>query len=629
MSTQFEPNFASIGTAPPNWAAKRPLRIAILGDFSAGASRGRLQTGAALAKRKPLKVEFDTLEDAMRRVQLSLTLPLGADGAPVEIELADLEAFHPDPIYASVPLFAELASLRKRLNDPKQFAAAAAKVTTWAANAGPRASSLARRATARGHAPSRGATLSDFARLTGRASSAEQNDGAVAGLMQRIVGPFVQPAASPNKDGLVAAVDAGLSDAMRALLHHADFQTVEALWRGVDFVLRRLETGPSLQVVLLDISAEEFAADLSSVQDLAESGLYKLLVEQPAQEAGGGYTYIASCYQFDATPPHAELLGRAAQVASHAGASLLTGINTDPFADRKEPPHHLVAEAFAALRALPAASFLALLGPRFLLRHPYGKKSDPIAAFAFEEFSAASGLRGMLWGHPALLALCVLAQTGAPLVVNDLPFHHFVDGDGDSVALPCTERLISANVASLLRDAGINTLLAHKGEALVRFNGLEAINGDGLAVAGAAPKKLSNTSRFAVQSKVNAEGAQVKALWGVPAQRQGVATAAAEEESESASETENQTENEDQTSERSDDAPAEAAPEDTQDATQENHEEAVTTDSAADASAGSSSDEELSALLASLDGADTAADGTAADEPAMDPELAALLKDLG
>lgn len=605
MSDSFSPDFAGIGQAAPTWSAKRPLRIAILGDFSAGASRGRLQTGSDLAKRKPLKVEFDTLEDAMQRLALSLTLPLGADGAPVVIEVGDLDAFHPDPIYASVPLFAELASLRKQLNSPNQFAAAAAAVMAWAVSAGPRASSLARQAASRGNAPSRGATLDDFARLTGRPSSAAKADGAVASLMQRIVGPFVQAAASPNKNALIAAVDAGLSDAMRALLHHGDFQTSEALWRGVDFLLRRIETGPALQVQLLDISAEEFAADLSSVQDLAESGLYKLLVEQPAQEAGGGYTYIAGCYQFDATPPHAELLGRAAQVASHAGASLLTGINTGPFADRKEPPHRLVVEAFAALRALPAASFLGLFGPRFLLRHPYGKKSDPISAFAFEEFSREAGLRGMLWGHPTLLALSVLAQHGAPLTIDDLPFHHFVDDDGDSVALPCTDRLISANVASLLREAGINALMAHKGEALVRIAGLEAVNGDGLAVAGAAPKKAPSQARFSVQSSVDAKGAQVSATFA-PTLRKGSPAR---------------------------EAPPEAVEEPVEEATAEPaHESAPATDeTAAQASASEASapDDELTALLASLDETPAPADEAPDAEPVMDPELAALLKSLG
>ena len=135
-----------VGEPAPTWSAKRPLRIAILGDFSAGSGRGRLHTGRELARRKPLQVEFDTLEDAMQRLQLSLTLPLGADGVPVEIGLADLDAFHPDAIYAGVPLFADLASLRKRLNQTHQFAAVAAEVTAWAENAGPRASSLARKA---------------------------------------------------------------------------------------------------------------------------------------------------------------------------------------------------------------------------------------------------------------------------------------------------------------------------------------------------------------------------------------------------------------------------------------------------------------------------------------------------
>lgn len=601
MSDSFEPNFGGIGQAAPPWAAKRPLRIVILGDFSGGAGRGRLDTGADLARRKMLKVEFDTLEDAMRRLDLKLTLPLGADGAPVEIELGDLDAFHPDQIYANVSLFSDLSTLRRKLNNTAQFAAAASEVMAWAESAGPRVSSLARRAAARGTAPARGATLDDFARLTGRPSVAENADDSLDKLMQRVVGPFVKPAASPNKDALVAAVDAGLSDAMRALLQHPDFQTSESLWRGVDFVLRRIETSHQLQVQLLDLSAEEFAADLSAVADLADSGLYKLLVEAPSQDADGGYTYIVGCYQFDATPPHAELLGRAAKVASHAGATLLTGITTDPFANRKEPPHRLVTEAFNALRGLPEASFLGLFGPRFMLRHPYGKKSDPISAFAFEEFSRDAGLRGMLWGHPALLAVSVLAQRGAPPTIDDLPFHFYVDEHGDSVALPCTDRLITTNAAALLREAGINAVMAYKGQALVRFNGLEAVNGDGLAVAGATPKAAPADNRFSVQTKVGGKGgAQVEAEWA-PATRKGAAGAASA-------------------------PPAAAAPAPSAAAAAASAEAAAPAEEAAAASA----DDELAALLASLDAPAAAPEpAAAAEEPPMDPELEALLKSLG
>ena len=443
--TAWTADFGGISTPPPNWNAKRPIRIAILGDFGAGALQGRLDKGTALAKRKPLKVEFDTLEDALARLDLKLTLPLGADGAPVEIAITELESFHPDELYRNLDIFSALASLRKRLNNTSSFAAAATELTAWGLDAGPAASTVSARARARGAAPSSGASLDDFARLTGRPAAASGADASVQALLRRIVGPFVVPAAAPNKDALVASVDKALADAMRAVLHQADFQNTESLWRGVDFLLRRLETSHQLQVHLIDIGAEELAADLSSADDLADSGLYKLLVEQPAQEADGGYSYIAACYQFDATPPHAELLGRAARVAAHAGAPFITAIATDPFSDRREPPHRLIREAFEALKDMPDASYLALLGPRFLLRHPYGKKSDPISTFAFEEFIREAGLRGMLWGHPALLALSVLGARGGQLAIDDLPFHYYVDADGDTIALPCTDRLVNTD----------------------------------------------------------------------------------------------------------------------------------------------------------------------------------------
>ena len=33
----WTPDFGNLDTAAPPWAAKRPVRIAVLGDFSAGA----------------------------------------------------------------------------------------------------------------------------------------------------------------------------------------------------------------------------------------------------------------------------------------------------------------------------------------------------------------------------------------------------------------------------------------------------------------------------------------------------------------------------------------------------------------------------------------------------------------
>lgn len=614
ITNDWKPDFGNVSVDAPNWPSKRPVRIAILGDFGAGALSGRLDTGAALAGRKPLKVEFDTLEDAMSRLQLKLELPLGAGGAPVEIGVSELESFHPDELYRNLDIFSALSSLRKRLNTPSTFAKAAAEVQGWGKDGGRRASSVSRQSRARGAAPSSGAKLDDFARLTGRPAVTAGADDSVDALLRSIVGPFIVPAADPNKDALVASVDKALADAMRAVLHQPDFQNVESLWRGVDFLLRRLETSHQLQVHLIDISAEELSADLSAAADLSDSALYKLLVERPLQDADGGYTYLCGCYQFDAAPPHAELLGRAAKVAAHAGAPFITAINTDPFTDRKEPPHRLVREAFAALKEMPEASYLALIGPRFLLRQPYGKRSDPISSFAMEEFTREDGLSGMLWGHSGLLALCVLGTQGGQLNINELPFHHYVDADGDSVALPCTDRLINTNASAMLRDYGINAVMAHKGEALVRLAGLEAINGDGLAASAGAARKPVAASRIAVQGKIDKTGT-ASVDWK-PTQR-SVGTVAVTAPVQALVETE---------AEEVDASTAAPADEEVPGV------EPAAADSGegAEASIGS----ELDALLASLDSdngesAEPAAEPAAGEEADMDPDLAALLKSLG
>jgi type VI secretion system protein ImpC len=260
-------------------------------------------------------------------------------------------------------------------------------------------------------------------------------------------------------------------------------------------ILRRIETGPSLQVLLVDVSAEEFAADLSSASDLSETGLYSMLVDKPSQDKNGGVSLILGLYQFEPTPPHAELLGRMAKIAKQANAPFITAINGDAFTDRRNPPHPLMAQAMEALRGLPEASHLALLAPRFMLRHPYGKKSDPISAFAFEEFTPEEGLRGMLWGHPALLAATLLASpNGSTLSVGDLPFHYVVDGDGDQVALPTTERLINLAAAEMLRRVGIDALMAHKGQPELRIAGLDTVGGTPIAALPGMAKPASRMS---------------------------------------------------------------------------------------------------------------------------------------
>jgi type VI secretion system protein ImpC len=486
------PYAVSFGEVPARKRAVPPpgakFRIALLGDFSGRANAGKLETGAALAGRKPVRVDVDNLDDVLARAKLSLALPLDEEGGAISVPVASMDDFHPDQLVENVDFFATLLDLRKRLNNRASFDRASKEVLSWSGEAPlpppPRRAAGAAIATDK--------KLSDFARLTGRRSSADAAEASADDLVRRLVGPFVVPARDARQDALVARVDEALSAAMRRVLHHPDFQTAEALWRGVEFLVRRIETGARMEIVLYDVSAEELAADLAATDALADTGLFGMLVEQPAMDAHqGALSAVIGLYNFELSPVHADLLGRVAQVAGAAGAPFVSAIRPDAL---KTPVHEqdpLIKDAWNALRALPASAYLGLATPRFLLRMPYGRKTDPIDAFALEEFTRQSGLSGMLWGHSALIPALLLAETwaqqgarmklGGVMGVGDIAYYVYVAEDGEQTALPCTERLYSERQAAAVGAYGVMPLVSLRGRPELRLASFLSLAGTPLA----------------------------------------------------------------------------------------------------------------------------------------------------
>jgi type VI secretion system protein ImpC len=500
----YETSFGRLTRAPRAASNGTKFRLAVLGDFSGRANAGRLETRAALAARKPVKVDVDNLDDVLARMRLSLTLPLAQDAGAVTVPINGMDAFHPDQLAESVELFESLLDLRRRLASRAGFDKAAKQVLSWAKDA-PAGTLPARPRKARGAAVATDRRLADFARLIGRPTTAPTGDSAedsaavdsaeaaaTDALVRRIVGPFIQLAVDPRQDRLIARVDEALSATMRRVLHHPDFQAAEATWRGVEFLVRRLDTGARLEIVLYDVSAEEFAADLAATDALEETGLYGMLVEQPALDAGQGpLSAVIGLYGFELAPPHADLLGRAARIAAAARAPFVAGMDPDALKLGFPDQHPLIKDAWSALHALPEAAYLGLAAPRFLLRPPYGRRSDPIDAFAFEEFTPQAGLGAMLWGHPALLPGLLLAETwlrqgakmkpGSVMTLGDMPYFVHTDADGDQVALPCTERLYSERQAVQVAGYRVMPVLSLRGRPEVRLGGFTALAGGTLA----------------------------------------------------------------------------------------------------------------------------------------------------
>lgn len=587
----YELNFGSIrvGASKPGVKGPGRFRLAVLGDFSARANSGKLDTGTALAGRKPLKVDCDNLDATLKRLGVKLRLPIGAGGGVVELPVASMDDLHPDQLYANLPIFSELSGLRQRLKTQSTFAKAAKEVQAWS---GVKVPMPPRRRPRSAAIPASG-KLSDFARLVGTPTAPVKSAVSLADMLKQIVGPYVVPAKDPRQDQLVATVDSALASAMRQVLHCPDFQAFESLWRSVDMLVRRLETDEKLQIVLYDITAEEIAADLSKADALENSGLYKLLVEQPALDAlQGPFSAVIGNYQFEQTPPHAELLGRLARIVAQTQTAFLAGMGTSCIDTKPADLHPLIRESWDALAAMPESAYLGLVVPRFMLRMPYGEKTDPIESFDFEEFTPQAGLSGMLWGNSAVVAGLLLAQTfvqqgskmqpGSVLSIGEMPFYYYTDSDGDQTALPCTERMLSSKMADAVIKQRFMPMLSIKARPEVRLGGYGSLAGGALA---GSWKPVTATS----PASPSAEPAP---------------------------------------------APEEAAPEPEKAADSAETTAAEPEKEAAEPAAESStSDPELDKLLASLSedkpAGEEPAKTEASGEPEVDPELAKLLKELG
>lgn len=485
-------NFGTLATRPIRAkGADDSFRIAVLGDFSGRANSQRMETGGAFVARKPYRVDIDNFDSVLSKVSPRLRLPLAADGGSIDVSIRAMEDFHPDQLYQSVEIFGALAALRKRLKTPATFAEAAKEIQSWPNASAP--SEAPRTLT-----DSRGATipvgkLDDFARLIGRRPSAARSS-TIDELLKQIVGPHVVPAPNPQQPAVLAAVDDALAAAMRRVLHHPDFQALESIWRSVELLTRSLETDGSLQILLYDVSAEELAADLSSAQSLEETGLYQLLVSQPLLAGPHNpLSVILGAYVFDLIPPHAELLGRISKIASLAQAPFIAGISSDCLRQFKEDEiQPLVEESWNALRGMPQSQYVGLTVPRFMLRWPYGKKTEPIDSFAFDEFTPQTGLKGMLWANGCFLVGLLLGKTyseqglagmqlGSATVLDDVPFFYYTDENDDQIALPCTERWISESTALLAKSRHFMPVLSIRERPQIRLASFGSLHGPELA----------------------------------------------------------------------------------------------------------------------------------------------------
>jgi type VI secretion system protein ImpC len=468
-----------------------PFRILVLGNFSGSTGRG------ALAERRALRIDRDNFEETMARLGTQLHWRPVPEAPAEVISFRELDDFHPDHLFTSLDVFASLRRLRDRLDNPSTFEAAAAEVRSWTGEkAAPPPAAEEKPAPP---PPADAGKLLDQI-LAGQsppsAAAREKSD------WDRFLGQLVAPHLTPDdarQEEFTARVDEAVGAQMRGLLHHPDFQGLEAAWRGLFFLTRRLETDAQLQLHVLDVSREELAADLGA-EDPQRTALYKVLVEETVQTPGAApWAVVIGAYTFGPTAEDVELLGRLAALAARAGAPFLAGADSllagcRSLAESPEPDTWTTGmepeaeQAWQELRGSAEAAYLGLALPRFLLRLPYGAGASETERFSFEELPAGASHEDYLWGNPAFAIAYLLGTTfqrqgwgmrpGVFLEVDGLPLHVHAD-DGESRVKPCAEVVLRLPVAEALAGRGLMTLLSFRDRDAVQLAAFRSLSSSG------------------------------------------------------------------------------------------------------------------------------------------------------
>lgn len=480
------------------------FRILMMGNFSGRAPAGR----AKLSDRRPLLVDRDNFDDVMAKMGVELALP-GISSAP--LRFAGLDDFHPDRLFERAGFFQKLRELRARLADRSTFAEAARELGVDLTGE-PRVRPDAPAATPPDVGPmvqAAGASLLEDAigatevRSGGVAPARKTDD--LAAFVRRAVEPHLVSKDDPKQAELLGVIDQAAGAQMRALLHLPAFQTLEAAWRAVDLLVRRVETDASLKLYLWDVSKRELEEDLASKQDLSGAETYKALVERTEAFGGEPWALLVGDYTFGRGG--VDLLARLAQLARAAGAPFIAGGELDllgcksaaelndwrSWRDVPDSPDAPEAALWSALRRDSAAAYVGLVLPRFLLRLPYGKETDAVSQFNFEEISGSPEHDEYLWGNSAFLCAVLLAQAFAQdqwsmrpeenLDMGGLPLHVYKD-HGEAVAKPCAETLLTEQTAVRILDAGIMPMASLKDADAVRLVRLQSIANPVKALAG-------------------------------------------------------------------------------------------------------------------------------------------------
>lgn len=227
-------------------------------------------------------------------------------------------------------------------------------------------------------------------------------------------------------------------------------------------LVQRLEPDSELRIYLLDATLPELLDDPKGFGEcLAVS-------REP-------WALIVGNFAFGQSAEDAARLRTLGRIAAAHDAPLL--------AEAAPPSEADLEPDWTALRKSAEARWIGLALPRFLLRLPYGKETLEVESFPFEEMPQSIHAH-YLWGNPAFACACSIGEAfrnnGWNLrpgrgQITGLPLHIYKE-NGESMAKPCAEVLLSERDVEFILDRGLMPLASIKNQDSVLLPRMQSIS---------------------------------------------------------------------------------------------------------------------------------------------------------